>query len=45
MQLAPILFASFLMIVAGCTKKRLIVKAPRCAVCRRERKSCTCRWL
>lgn len=44
---APVAFllASYLMVVAGAAKKRLVWKTEICPVCRCERRSCTCRWL
>jgi hypothetical protein len=45
MTTAALILASFLMILIGSAKKRVIMKTSICPVCHRERKRCTCRWL
>ncbi|MFZ1881730.1 MAG: hypothetical protein WAU41_16420 [Gaiellaceae bacterium] len=42
---AAVIVASFLMIAAGMSKKRLGWRSVECPVCHHPRGSCTCRWL
>jgi len=39
-----VLFVSFLLVLSGQTKKRLVLKTSTCPVCRRAKKHGTCRW-
>lgn len=42
---AAAVLAGFLMVVAGVSKKLLHWRTVECPVCRRDRRTCTCRWL
>ena len=40
-----LLFVSFLLVLSGHAKKRLVFKSAICPICHHERKRCTCRCL